>query len=235
MELTAEAKELYELLYTKSFSADKLKAALDSVRYDADAVNLAAFRYVEDCSDESDNDDDLERVPGVVIPGSESSHMLEAMQILLNHGLDPNRIYIESCTEDFREENNIMSELRFVDNGYIAADTLALLLEHGGDPSLKLNDASLIRDINFDLVFDLYEIPLRFHYDALVHYWMVMVGYGARLEKGEPTVDPCKGFDIAELKNHRNYYYGAIESDRSGDHMEICFFDKRTNLEVARF
>ncbi len=37
----------------------------------------------------------------------------------------------------------------YVDNGYVVADTLALLFEHGGNPNLILNGESLLRDINF--------------------------------------------------------------------------------------
>ncbi len=75
----------------------------------------------------------------------------------------------------------------------------------------------------------------RIRFDALVHYWMVLVGYGARLENGEPYVEPRGGFDIAKLRSHRDYYYGAIYSDRYEGRTELCFFDKETNREVARF
>ena len=235
MKLTGKANNLYNLLFTKNFDAERLFAELASGVYDKDDVNLAAFQYVDDCLDDLADYEDENRKLGEIIPGFESSHMLEALRILLKYGLDPNRIIDVSEIENYKEESNIMSELRFVENGYIAADSLSLLLENGGNPSIIINNASLVRDINYDLIFDLYNMPNRYRYDALVHYWMVLVGYGAKLENGESTVDPCGDFDISKLRNHRQYYYGAIESDRSEDHMEICFFDKETNFEVARY
>ena len=63
-----------------------------------------------------------------VLPGYESSHVYEAVKILLDYGLDPNAVYPKECPGD-GEEFNIMWELRYVNNGYQAADTLALLLE----------------------------------------------------------------------------------------------------------
>ena len=89
--------------------------------------------------------------------------------------------------------------------------------------------------INTDLVFDLNNQMDRTRFDSLVHYWMVLIGYGAKLEDGSGSIDMCPGHDASELKKHRDYYYGAIESDRSADHMEICFFSKHTNWEVGRF
>lgn len=237
MDLTEKAAELYGLLFTKSFDIDALKRALLTGSFSKEDVNLAAYKYVDDCQNDL-LDDDWEihhGEPGEVVLGYESSHMLEAIRVLLEYGLDPNTIFTEALTDEITEEYNIMQSLRYIDNGYVAADTLALLLENGGNPSLIIDGNSFVRDVNFDLIFDLNNQEDRIRYDALVHFWMVLVGYGARLEHGEPCVDPCGDFDVGNLRNHRQYYYGAIESDRSNDHMEICFFDKETNWEVARF
>lgn len=237
MDLTKNAKQLYDLLFTKSFNLKELMSALKAGCFSKEDVNLAAYKYVDDCQNDLVDDDwhVHHNGIGVVVPGYESSHMLEAITVLLRYGLDPNIIFTEDLTEDITEQYNIMCSLRFIDNGYIAADTLALLLENGGNPSIIIDGSSFAREVNFELLFDLYNQEDRIRYDALVHFWMVLVGYGARLEQGEVCVDPCGDFDIANLRNHRNYYYGAIHSERSNDNMEICFFDKETNWEVARF
>lgn len=78
----------------------------------------------------------------------------------------------------------------YVDNGYVAADTLALLLEHGGNPNLILNGESLLRDINFA---------------------------------------------ISNLKNHCQYYFKIINDESIKDGAELCLFDKKTNMEAARY
>ena len=236
MDLSPKAKQLYDLLFTKHFDLDKLKGVLQTGDFCKADVNLAAFKYVNDCQNYLMDDWQIHHSGmGVIVPGYESSHVLEAIRVLLEYGLDPNTIYTEALTEDLSEQYNIMQSLRYIDNGYVAADTLALLLENGGNPSIIIDGNSFVRDVNFDLLFGLNNQEDRIRYDALVHFWMVLVGYGARLEEGEACIDPCGNFDVANLRNHRNYYYGAIHSERSNDNMEICFFDKETNWEVARF
>ena len=232
LQLSEKAKRLYDLLFTKDFSLELLKNELESGVYAPEDVSTAGFQYVDDCG--CDLVDENWKTPlrphGIVLPGYCSSHMLEALKCLLKYGLDPNAVYGEGS-----DQSNIMSELRYVENGYLAADSLALLLDHGGNPNIFLDSASLIRDINLDLLFDLNNQEDRIRYDNLVHYWMVLVGYGAKLDNGRDTIDMCSGHDVSELKNHRDFYYGAIHSDRSEDRMEICFFNKHSNWEVGRF
>lgn len=232
LQLSENAKRLYDLLFTKEFSLECLKIELASGAYTPADVSIAGFQYVDDCACDlmDENWNTPHRMLGQVLPGYCSSHMLEALKCLLEYGLDPNAIYDVGSNQ-----SNIMSELRYVENGYLAADSLALLLDQGGNPSIILDCASLIRDINFDLLFDLNNQEDRIRYDNLVHYWMVLVGYGAKLEDGRESIDMCSGHDVSELKNHRDFYYGAIHSDRSEDRMEICFFNKHTNWEVGRF
>ena len=40
---------------------------------------------------------------------------------------------------------------------------------------------------------------------------------------------------LKNLKNHRNYYYGAVPSNEYPGDLDIVIFDKATNLEVARY
>lgn len=232
LQLTEHAQRLYALLFTRDFSLERLKNELVSGAYAPDDVSMAGFQYVHDCiCDLMDEHGKTPRRPrGKILPGYCSSHMLEALACLLDHGLNPNAVYSIEI-----DQTNILSQLRYVENGYLAADSLALLLERGGDPNIRLNGTSLIRDINTDLLFDLNNQIDRTRYDNLVHYWMVLVGYGARLEDGRESITMCPGHDVSELKKHRDFYYGAIYSDRSEDRMEICFFSRHTNWEVGRF
>lgn len=194
--------------------------------YTPEDVSIAGFQYVSDCICDlmDENGQTPCRAYGERLPGFYSSHMLEALNCLLEYGLDPNMLYGEGM-----EQSNIMSELRYVENGYLAADSLALLIDHGGNPSIRIDGVSLIRDVNLDLLFDFINQTDRARYDSLAHYWMVLVGSGAKLEDGGESIDMCPGYSVSTLRNHRDFYYGAIQSDRTEDHMEICFFDKRTN------
>lgn len=232
LHLSEKAKKLYDLLFTKEFSLELLKNELESGAYTPDDVSTAGFQYVYDCNCDlmDENWRTPSRLQGTVLPGYCSSHILKALKCLLEYGLDPNAVYGEA-----HDQSNIMSELRYVENGYLAADSLALLLDCGGNPDIILNGTSLVRATNFDLLFSLNNQEDRTRFDSLVHYWMVLVGYGAKLEDGSESIDMCRGHDVSELKKHRDFYYGAIASDRSNDHMEICFFSKRTNWEVGRY
>ncbi len=235
MKLNQPAKELYDLLYTQHFDPERLKTALESGRYDEYAVNAAAIRYVEDSQacvrDTLPEDEDRREQCGIVVPGLPSSHLLEAMEILLCYGLDPNRNITDPETG---YEYNIMHELYWVDNGYMGPDALLLMMEHGGDPELRTDNENLFWEVDFDLLFDLNEMPDRALYDAKVRCWMVLVSYGAKCMEGREPAEPCGRFDFRQFRDFRNYYFGAIHSDRSEDGWEICFFDRATNWEVAR-
>ena len=142
MELSEKAKELYDLLYTDQFDEAKLRNALETGHYSEDDVNTAALWYVEDCDDELWDDPrwngftedyDWSNCPysfGTVFPEFKSSHMYEAIRVLLEYGLNPNGIY----PDHYNGKTNIMEALRFFWNGYIGADVLYLLLENGGTP-----------------------------------------------------------------------------------------------------
>ena len=234
LELNRNARKLYDLLYTSEYSPEKLRAELSAGQYSSEDVSMAGYKYVDDCLADLTGDDykTPPRMPGELLPGYRSSHMLDALSLLLAYGLDPNAIYF---TDSSGEGDNIMSALRYIDNGYLAADCLALLLEHGGNPNLILNGRAIIRDINLDLWFDMFNQKDRLRYDALAHYWMVFIGYGAKLEDDIKPILMCPGHDASELRQHRDFYYGVIHSDNSADHHEICFFSKHTNHEIGRY
>ncbi len=235
-EFTDNAQILYELLFTKEFNADALRERLGTGVFSTEDINVAAYQYVDSCSFAAFDACEEHLFDGLAfgetLEGIESSHLTEAIGILLEYGLDPNKI----MEYDDGSQTNIMEEMMFVRNGYLAADAAALMLEHGGDPSLLIENVSLIRELNYEMLFHLRgDEEFRYFSDSVIHYWMVFIGYGAKLEDGGESVDPVGDFDISCFRNHRQYYYGMIHSDRSNDGMEVCFFDKDTNREVARF
>ena len=122
-------------------------------------------------------------------------------------------------------------------NGYQAADSLYLLLNHGGDPNLVVDGFRLIvwptDDICFDTINREDMVPDGM-YEAKLHYWLVLAGFGAVFEDGTLPLEPVNGFDLSRLKEHRNYYAGAIHSDRSKDGWDLVVFDRHTNREVGR-
>lgn len=234
--LAGAAKELYDRLYTTEFDPVSLRKDLEAGKYDADAVNMAALEYVDDCFLQVQVIECAGEnvVPGETIPWIESGHVAEAVELLLDFGLDPNRIF---RYPDSEEECNIMFELHLIDNGYQAADALYLLLSHGGNPDLTVDGEHLYSDPYYDLWFDTVNRDMlsSSHYNAKIHYCMVLIGFGAGADSVGLPLDSVKGFDLSELRNHRNYYVGAIHSDKSNDGWELCFFDRNSNWEVARY
>ena len=233
-ELRDNAKALYNLLFTKEFNAEKLQEQLASGSFSADDVNVAAFLYVDNCIHLMGKDDPrFESTPfGETIPGIESSHLLEAIRVLLRYGLDPNYSYNGDIT------GNIMWAMHFVQNGYQAADAVALMLECGGDPCLTLNGWSLIGELDADISWYLGgDVESRYIADSFMHYWMVVVGYGAKWEDGSDIVVTYDGFTASDFRDHRRYYCGFIHVEYEDDPVNktaVSFFDKTTSREVAR-
>lgn len=238
--MTKEAEELFDLLYAKEFDKNSLRKALETGRFKPEDVNRAAIDYVQTCMDlrHGDKYDVSVRYFGETVPGYEDSHVVEALEVLLDFGLDPNKLYIEKGEDDhIRDCWNIMHDLWTVGNGYQAADALFLLLTHGGNPSLKLDYVTLMDEATDSVEFEINEREDMndYAFDALVHYWLVLVGFGGKSINGSCPLDPVHDFDLSLLRNHRDYYYGEIYTEKSKDGWQYCIFDKHTNREVARF
>ena len=239
-EMTKESEELFNLLFTKEFDKDVLRKELEIGRFSPEDVNRAAIDYVQACMDlrQGDKYDVPVRRLGETVPGYEDSHVAEALEILLDFGLDPNKQYIEKFEDGhIRDCWNIMHSLWTVGNGHQAADALSLLLAHGGNPNLKLDDLNLMDEATDDVRFEINERDYMddFAFDALMHYWFVLIGFGGKRFDGRCPLDPVHDFDLSMLRDHSNYYYGEIYTDESKDGWQYCIFDRHTNREVARF
>ena len=66
-----------------------------------------------------------------------SSNMPQVFDLLLKYGLDPNAV----C-----EGETVLSCVSSVYNEYIAADTMVLLMEHGGNPNLVVSGERLFHN-----------------------------------------------------------------------------------------
>ena len=227
--LKSRSKVVYDILCSPDFTPDVLISELERGHYSADEINRAGCAYAFECMDDIDLLDD-DRAPGEVVPGLISSHYYEAIKILIGFGLEPNAVI-----RDGNAEYNIMSDTRHVVNGYESARALDLLLNHNGDPDIIIEGGSLIRDINFDIHLGWNEQKDRVSYDALVHYWFVLLGYGAMLEDGRSPVDFAPGFERTELLDHIWYTVKSEDVVYDGyDCLDIVVIDKETGNIVAR-
>lgn len=202
----------------------------------ADEVTRAAIVYADESTWDVENhwtslgytDNAEPPLPTAVIPGLNSTHLLDVMRFLFPFGMDPNRIY-----DDY--PYNLMSTILWVDNEYVAADTLRYIFEHGGDPNLMVDGRSLYDDIAEDIGFGEVEQYARWRYDSWVHTWFVVLGYGGRPKDRELSLTLFKEwqketvFSLEKLREHRNY---SVTLLRDGD---IAIYDKNTFWEVARW
>ncbi len=211
-----------------------------SGQYSPQQVTELGYHYAEECWNEDLDADDSEFYSeefeyywreANTIAGRHSFYLYEVLDLLLKHGLDPNY----TVDHDFC----LMEFVIGIVNGYIAADTLNLLLESGGNPNLISSGENMFDQICFDVDFDAVEQRDRRRYDSLVHCWMVLLAYGGKTKDEGGTIDVFTEysdnikvkFDLKKLKEHRNYYVGVTH----GKYLTVNIFDKRTYWEVARY
>lgn len=242
-ELDPKSKELFDMLMHLPPDLEQVRDVLQLGEFTPDDVNRAALCFLDECRNEtldisSDNPEgqefngDYYWEEARLIPNTHSAHLYDIVKLLLDYGLDPDAEV---------DGTSFLEDLPHIVNEYIGADTLALLLEHGADPMRKNRDGEKVfLNIDFDVVFDAIEQYNRRRFDALVHSWLVFIGYGAKLENGEDPVDlyiPDDRdfhFDITSLREHRNYTFGLSHVKNRGEKWSLHIFDKRTMWEVAR-
>lgn len=232
-QLSNKGQALLDMLLAIPPNIEEIKQELSYRTFSAEDISKAAIMYLEECFDEHINEafESHKYMEALVIPNLHSTYVYEVVELLLQYGLDPNAVY---------DDTNIMYELKYVDNEYIGADTLALLFENGGRLDLVVDGEAIFDNIGFDVIFDSIEQYDRRRYDALVHCWLVYLGYGAAHGNRIPAVDVFKVydseelFDLKELKNHRNFTFGLSYVDGRGEKWSLHIFDRRTRWEVAR-
>lgn len=228
IELSEQEQKLFGMLTTLPPSFESAAHFLATEKFTSDEVTRVAIEYVDECFCEVSDLTLINATPRSkeVVPDLHSTYIVDVIKFLLPHGMDPNGIH-EDC--------NIMDGLKYVDNEFLAADAMALLLEHGGNVNLVIDGEELFRSINFDIFFDAVEQYDRHHYASLVHLWMVLIGYGARMDTKAFRVfkefDSAEYFDLNKLKKHRNYYFGLSRPEK---YLIVHIFDKDTLWEVAR-
>ena len=242
LELTERANQLLELLMTIPPQFESAKSYLAENKLSSDEVTRVANIYADKCFRDYDEylyenwpDDCTLRdlpLPQGVVQGILSTHLYDVVSFLLEYGLDPNAVYTVNG-----DSYNIMRLILFIDNEYIAADALRLLLDNGGNPNLLAGTETIFECIDDDIWFGSVEQEIRWRYDSWVHLWMVLLAYGGKPRGRNVPIKTFREygsnslFDIKKLKNHRNYCFGvSFENYDSVIHI----YDKKTFWEVAR-
>ena len=244
LSLTKRSQYLLELLLTNPPQFESAKNYLDGAQLSVEEVTRAANIYadrcfrdydeylMEICPDDCPLSDVL--IPQGIVPGLPSTYLYDVVKLLLRYGLDPNAVY-----DTDSDVYNIMRLVLFIDNEYVAADTMRLLLDHGGDPNLMAGFETIFECIDADVWFGSVEQEFRWRYDSWVHVWMVLLAYGGKFSETTPKIETFREyenyqtddkFDLSKLRDHRNYCFG-LTLDNNERILHI--FDKRTFREVA--
>ena len=237
-ELDENEKRLYELLMQVPPDLQHVRSELAIGKYPSESLSRVALEFVEECFDETmkhgwneEDEYDYHSSPAVLIEGEHSTYLYQVFEMLLEYGLDPNAVI---------DGKNVLCDLRYIENEYVAADTTGLMLAHGGNINLTVDGDSVFDEIDFGVIFDAIEQYDRRRYDSLVHCWFVWLGYGAAPSNGTAPVDLFKDhntgdtFDIRKLKNHRNYTFALTHVPGRGNSWSLHIIDKQSMWEVAR-
>lgn len=155
---------------------------------DKNALKVTEFEYDHKCLP---NDNDLV-----------TSNWIALFEIFLKYGLMPNYIMVEGSDED-----NIMQEIRYIDNGDVAPSIMRMLLEHGGNPNLIVGGEDLFKDLDFDIVFDVIEQNNKRIFDIEFRIWLVMMGYGGRIDNHDCPVNLKSGYTVEIFKIFEDFDY----------------------------
>lgn len=228
--LNEQAQQLFDALMTIPPDFEHAEQMLQHGGYSSDEVSRVALEYAEECFCDANQDEEypVDLFKDGILLERHSSYLYQVTELLLRFGLNPNYIH---------EDNSILLSLRFVDNEYVAADTMVLLLEHGADLNLFVPPETVFEAIDFDVFYDTAGQRIRHRFDSLVHCWLVLLGYGGRYKYPNAHVtlfrefDSAETFDLKKLRDHRNYYVGI---SRENSKEVIHIYDRRTFWEVAR-
>ena len=223
MNLVKQIKEIFE---QEPSNLDEIRNLL-SLR-DLTKVELAdlAISFTDDCFCEYRDALDPE-VESVTIENMHSNYIVEAINMLLAFGLDPNAIF---------DNDNVMWNAMWIDSPNVAASLMRLLLENGGDPNhlIPAEHETLFEYIAFKVSYDEY----TYDYLHTVQCWLVLMAYGACLRNGEIPLTMLGNKSIEIFKEFEQFDY-EIEPLPQEPGKYGCWimhiFNIHTREEVARY
>jgi len=241
LQLKPCAQELFDLLFQIPPRYEEARSFLQQAQMTSDDVTRVAITYADQCfldfGDQVYDDEEqtplgqMEVLPEIV-PELHSAYLYDVIALLLEYGLNANAVFDENG-----QKWNLMESLLFIDHGYIAADTMLLLMEHGADPNILVGGETVFEMADFAVWFDAAEQEIRWRYDAWVHIWFVLLAYGGGTEEIRKTIEVFREygkdeiFDLKKLRNHRNYGFCL---SRENCEPIIHIFDKNTLWLVAK-
>lgn len=204
---------------------ERLRSLMEEKHYSPKELTQTILHFVDsECFyDSYDFQKDHGREP---VRGELSVHNLYGLlELFLEFGFDPNAI---------EDDENIMSLLGYIYNGYDAANCARLLMEHGGNPNLIVEDHSVCGWLSVRIDFDISEYGPD-DLDDMIHLWFVFLGYGGRATDGQELIEMKNGHSVEELRTHEQFSY-IVETLPEQDNKWIMhIIHKETGEEVAVF
>ena len=170
------SEKLFNLFMTLPPDYARIEQLIKAENYSCECISETFCKFAEECFCEcSDFMDEHGRKP--LDEEIHSTYVFLLCELLLKYGLDPNYVFGEK-----NSESNAMYEIYWIDKPYVAADTLKLLLEHGGNPYTEIDGESLWHLSDFDIYFDVahgyaQERDYKQKFDNRVHFWLVLRGF----------------------------------------------------------
>lgn len=222
MNLVKQIKEVFE---QEPSNLDEIRNLLSLRELTREELAVLAISFTDDCFCEYRDALDPE-VESVTIENMHSNYIIEAINILLEFGLDPNAIF---------DNDNVLWNAMWIDSPNIAASLMRLLLENGGDPNhfIPAEHDTLFEYIAFKVSYDEY----THNYYHTVQCWLVLMAYGACWRNGEIPLTMLGNKSVEIFKEFEQFDY-EIEPLPQEPGKYGCWimhiFNIHTREEVAR-
>ncbi len=242
MDLTAydfQIKELISRLTDLPPDFDSIRKLLDDWNLRSEVLSMVAYTIIDDycfCEYRDAVGDgyappspDQHNGNGVLFEKKLVSYYLpDILTLLLKYGMNPNDVIGENFDRD-----NVIGALRYVDYKDCAAHCAKILLEHGGEPNLIVDESSIFTSVDFDMVFDIneaYDRPYQ------IRHWLVLIAYGGRLKNGELPLQMTDGFDVDIFKYYNDFSWKKrlYKTPENKTSWMMHIYETSTGIEVAR-
>lgn len=203
---------------------DGIKELLAQRKFTAEELAEIAVDFTDECFCEYHDALDPE-IESVTIENMHSNYVFDAINLLLEAGLDPNTVV---------NDDNAIWNAMYIDAPNVAASVMRLLLEEGGNPNhiIPAEGESLFENIDFCVSYDEY----THKYFHTVQCWLVLMAYGACWPDGGIPITMLGDNSIEIFKEFERYDY-EIEPLPQEPNKFGCWimhiFDKETREEVA--
>lgn len=217
---------LIALFSEKPTKWGEIKTVLSSQELSKEELARIAISLTDDCFGEYRDALDP-KIQGFSVENMHSQYLLNALQTLLDFGLNPNTIV---------DDENVMWNLQWVDAPNIGAAALRLMLENGGNPNHRIpaEHETLFEDIAFEVSYDMY----THEYFHTVQCWLVLMAYGGCWDDGNIPLTMHEGCKVEMFKDFELFDY-TIEPLPQDPKKYGCWimhiFNKQTNQEVALY